>query len=240
VSEWGQQISGGLTSGRRTPKALIVLLLLVLVLKLVSSAGRAPWTATAEQLPEPSAMLLNMVGGGDPLPVARVTTLWLQAFDSQPGLSLAYHQLDYQTVVAWLEQILRLDPRSQYPLLLASRIYGEVNDPDRQRLMAALVYRQYLDDPGRRWRWLAHSLTVVRHQLKDLPLALEYAQALTNADPALPIPSWARQMEIFLREDMGEHEAAVVMLGGLLESGVVQDPAEQRFLLQRLEALQTK
>jgi hypothetical protein len=44
-------------------------------------------------------------------------------------------------------------------------------------------------------------------------------------------------MEIFLREDMGETEVAAIMLGGLLESGAVQDPAEIRFLLQRLEAL---
>ncbi len=181
--------------------------------------------------------MLKLIGGGDPVPVARMVTLWLQAFDNQPGLSLANHQLDYQRLEAWLEQILQLDPQGQYPLLLASGLYGEVNMAANQRIMADLVYRQFLDDPGRRWRWLAHSITVVRHRLHDDQLALQYAQALSSADPSLPIPGWARQMEIFLREDMGETEVAAIMLGGLLESGAVQDPAEIRFLLQRLEAL---
>jgi len=232
---WGQH-----AQSRRAPLALTTLLLLVLALKIVAAIDRVPWQASAEQLPLPSAQLLTMAGGGDQIMVARMVTLWLQTFDSQPGLSLAYHQLDYQRVAAWLEQILRLDPRGQYPLLLASRIYGEVNDPVRQRVMADLVYRLYFADPGRRWRWLVHTISVTRHQLGDLPRALKYAHALRNADPALPIPGWARQMEIFLREDMGESEAAAVMLGALLESGVVHDPAELRFLLQRLEALQTQ
>lgn len=216
---------------------MVALLITVLVLKIATAMDRDPWHADAEQLPIPSTQLLTIVAGGDPIPVARLATLWLQAFDNQPGLSLAYHQLDYQRVIAWLEQILLLDPRGQTPLLLASRIYGEVNDPIRQGQMAEFVYRQYFDDPGRRWRWLAHSISVVRHQLKNLPLALEYASALSDAEPAAPIPSWARQMQIFLREDMGETEAAIIMLGGLLDSGAVQDPAEQRFLLQRLESL---
>jgi hypothetical protein len=37
---------------------------------------------------------------------------------------------------------------------------------------------------------------------------------------------------------MGEYEAAKVLLGGLLASGEVSDPAEVRFLSQRLEALE--
>jgi hypothetical protein len=45
-------------------------------------------------------------------------------------------------------------------------------------------------------------------------------------------------MHIFLLEDMGEAEAAKVLLGGLLASGSVQDPAEIRFLTERLNALQ--
>jgi hypothetical protein len=36
---------------------------------------------------------------------------------------------------------------------------------------------------------------------------------------------------------MGESRAAAVLLGGLLESGEVTDPAEIRFLTERLEQL---
>lgn len=227
----------GTDQGRPAPARLLVLLVLVLALKVITAVNRDPWHAAAEQLPDPSERMLAVIGSADPVAVARLTTLWLQAFDQQPGLSLSYQQLDYRRVIAWLEQILQLDPRGQYPLLLASRIYGEVNQEEKRRLMADLVYRAYADDPGRRWRWLAHSITVVRHQLDDLPLALEYAQALSGAADELPIPGWARQMEIFLREDMGEAETAAVMLGALIESGSVSDPAELQFLLQRFNSL---
>jgi hypothetical protein len=44
-------------------------------------------------------------------------------------------------------------------------------------------------------------------------------------------------MRIFILEDMGEREAATILLGGLLASGEVTDEAEIRFLTQRLERL---
>jgi hypothetical protein len=47
-------------------------------------------------------------------------------------------------------------------------------------------------------------------------------------------------MEIFILEDMNELEAARIMLGGLIESGTVTDPAELRFLRQRLEEMEKR
>ena len=54
------------------------------------------------------------------------------------------------------------------------------------------------------------------------------------------VPLWARQMEIFILEDMDELEAARIMLGGLLASGQIRDPAEARFLAQRLKDLEQR
>jgi hypothetical protein len=47
-------------------------------------------------------------------------------------------------------------------------------------------------------------------------------------------------MEIFILEDMNELEAAKVVLGGLLASGRIRDPAEARFLKERLDALEAR
>ena len=44
-------------------------------------------------------------------------------------------------------------------------------------------------------------------------------------------------MRIFILADLGEREAATVLLGGLLASGEVTDPKEIHFLTQRLEEL---
>ncbi len=45
-------------------------------------------------------------------------------------------------------------------------------------------------------------------------------------------------MRIFILEDLGEREAATVLLGGLLASGEVTEPKEMHFLTERLEELQ--
>ena len=51
------------------------------------------------------------------------------------------------------------------------------------------------------------------------------------------MPAWAREMSIAVLEDMGELEAARVLIGGLLHDGRLRDAHEIRFLEQRLEAL---
>ena len=48
-------------------------------------------------------------------------TLYLQAFDNQPGVSIPFRDLDYRRVTQWLETILALDAAGQYPLLWRHR-----------------------------------------------------------------------------------------------------------------------
>lgn len=165
--------------------------------------------------------------------------LWLQAFDNQPGISIPFRELDYGRVIDWLERILRLDERTQYPLLAASRLYAEVPVPNKQRQMLEFVYQQFLLDPNRRWPWMAHAVFIAKHRLKDPRLALKYAKALTNYATGGRVPHWAQQMQIFVLEGMGEVESAKVLLGALIESGTITDPHELRFLKGRLQGLES-
>jgi hypothetical protein len=181
--------------------------------------------------------MLRLASLGEPTGVAQLLTLYLQAFDNQPGVSIPYKDLDYVRVSGWLASILAVDPKGQYPLLMAAQLYGQVPVPGKQRLMLELIYRQFFADPDRRWPWLAHASTMARHRLNDLPLALKYADAIANFAPAAP--SWARQMRIFLLEDMGEVVRARILLGALLSSGAVTDPHESAFLIQRLQAMES-
>ena len=103
--------------------------------------------------------------------------------------------------------------------------------------MLDFVYQEFFRDPDRRWPWLAHAAIVAKHRLKDLPLARRYAAAIRLHATGKQVPAWAKQMEIFILEDMNEREAAQALIGGLLESGQVTDPREIRFLTARLEAL---
>ncbi len=150
---------------------------------------------------------------------------------------MPYRDLDYARLRAWLERWLALAPTSEYPLSLAVRLYGQVSDPQRQRIMLDFVHEAFLEDPGTRWRWLAEGTLLAKHRLEDLDLALRYARDLAEHTGGMDVPYWARDLQILLLEDMGEYEAARILIGGLLASGEIEDPREVRFLERRLEAL---
>jgi len=220
------------------PRPVVALAGLALVSQITFAVLQPRPQARAEQLPAPaSAAMLRAMSLGDPIPAAQLWTLWLQAFDNQPGISIPFLDLDYGKVEAWLQRILQLDPRGQYPLMMASQLYAQVPDERKQRQMLHLVYREFLSDPNQRWPWMAHAAIMARHRLNDLSLALTFARALAAHATGPNVPHWARQMQIFLYEDMGEYETARVLLGGLLDSGAVQDPHEIHFLIERLNKL---
>jgi hypothetical protein len=221
---------------RSTPRSLLALLGFALIAQVLMGTSRPAQHRYAADLPQaPPAQVLQGLALGDPEMLSAAIVLHLQAFDDQPGYSIPFRDLDYARIGAWLDRALALDPSSDYPLLLAAQVYSQVSDDGRQRIMLDLVYRAFLADPNRRWRWLAHAAIIARHRLHDNALALRYAREIaTRAGTA---PGWARQMHIFLLEDMGEREQAKILLGGLLANGAVTDPAEIRFLTGRLEAL---
>ena len=223
------------------PWPIIVLLAATLALQVSWATYRVQPTVRAQALPEPpSTAMLRVISLGEPEVLARVLMLWLQAFDYQPGISIAFRELDYAKVEAWLDRMLALDPHFQYPLLAASRLYGEVRDPDKQRRMLEFIAAHFDADPPHRWQWLAHAVYLAKHRLGDYDYALSLARKLTAADDSAAIPNWARQMHIFVLEDMGEVESAKVLLGGLLDSGEITDPHERRFLSQRLHELEQR
>jgi hypothetical protein len=220
------------------PRRVKLMLLAALAVQVAWQAASPRPLAGASALPlPPPAAWLRAGSLGEPIALGELLVLYLQAFDNQPGVSVPFKDLDYSAVEAWLERTLDLDPVGQYPLLLASHLYAQVPDEAKKRRMLDFVHRQFLRDPNRRWRWLAHAAITAKHQLKDPALALRYADDIAAYAPAAL--SWARQMRIFLREEMGEIESATVLLGGLLANGEVTDEAEIRFLTQRLENMKS-
>ncbi len=226
---------------RAVPGWIWLALAACLGLQVAWGAMRPRATKVAEDLPPaPAPAALRLASFGEPALVARLAMLYLQGFDLRGTNDVPYQRLDYRRLVAWLDTIIELDPKSEYPLFSAARVYAENQDPAKVRIMLEFIYREFLKDPNRRWRWLAHAALVAKHRLHDLPLALRYADAVDRLTTAKDVPLWAKQMRIFVLEDMNELEAAKVILGGLLESGTVKDPAEIRFLKRRLEELEAR
>ena len=223
------------------PRRVLALLALGLAAQIGIKANSPPPRASAEDLPPaPGVAVLRLASFGEPIALAKTLMLYLQAYDYQSGSKVPYRDLDYGRLEAWLSRILELDPRGQYPLLAASRLYAEVPVEAKQRSMLEFVYQQFLLDPDRRWPWLAHVTAIAKHRLHDLPLALRYAQAIQRHALADGVPLWAKQMEIFILEDLNELETARLIIGGYLQSGTIKDPAELRFLDERLRQLEAR
>lgn len=223
------------------PLAVWVLLFAVLAVQLSWANFRPQPVAEAADLPPPpDTAVLKLMSLGDHVAMSRFLSLWLQTFDNQPGVSIPFRELDYPRVTAWLERVLELDRSSYYPLLSASRVYAEVADPERQQIMLEFVANKFMEAPNERWQWLAHAVFIAKHRLEDLELALRYAEMLASHATADHVPHWARQMHIYTLEDMGELESAMVLLGGLIDSGAIDDPHELQFLQRRLEILQAE
>ena len=220
------------------PRKVLAALALALLAQVLWQAGRPPPQARAQDLPPaPSLAALRLAALGEPVALSKALMLYVQAHDEQAGISIAWRDLDYARVASWLQRVLDLDPRGQYPLLAASEVYGAVSDPARARLMLDFVYARFAEDPNRRWPWLAHAALVARHRLHDLPLARRYAEAIRLQATGAQVPAWARELEVFILEDMNELDAARKLIGGLLTSGQITDPHELKFLAERLDRL---
>ena len=226
---------------KHVPRAVLWALGALFALQIALRWFDAPQPPAASDLPRPpSPALLRLASLGDPIPVAKALMLYLQAFDYRAGNRIPYQALDYSRVRAWLATILELDPGGQYPLMAASRLYAEVPQQGKQREMLEFVYGEFFKDPNRRWPWLAHAAALAKHRLKDLPLARKYAAAIQEQATGNDVPLWARQMEAFILEDMNELETARIMIGGLIQKGMVKEPGELRFLEERLKDIEAQ
>ena len=164
----------------------------------------------------------------------------LQLHDNQAGKHIRYSQLDYERLVNWLDQIYQLNTQSEYTMMLASRVYSQTRDRDRLRTMLEYIDRTFMHNPQLHWRRLAEASVIAKHQLGDLPLALQMADKLSSQPASVEMPRWARDIRFILLGDMNEFEAAITIIAALLQSGAINDPDELHFLQEKLLYFQQK
>ncbi|MGA7178183.1 MAG: hypothetical protein WBX11_01160 [Thiobacillaceae bacterium] len=212
----------------------LMILVLALALQALWKFYEPPPKAYARDLPSPpDAGWVKACDMGEHAFASQLLSLELFSHDEQPGVSLPYVALDYERVREWMAAALALDPHNSNIMLAAAQVYSEVPDPQRLRIMLDFVHKQFLLDPGSRWPYLAHAALLARHRLQDMNLALRYANDLTAVKSA---PAWARQMSLLLLTDMGEKQQAEIVLGGLIDSGMLKDEKEIAFLLNRINS----
>ena len=164
----------------------------------------------------------------------------LQLHDNQAGPHFVYSMIDYDRLVAWLDRISDISARTEYPMLLASRIYTQTRHKERLRKMLAFIERRFDDDPQLHWRRLAEASVIAKHKLEDLDVALRLAKKLAAQPAHIEMPHWARDFEFLLLADLNELESAIAIIQALLQSGSIKDPDELNFLKQKLLEFQQK
>lgn len=185
----------------------------------------------------PSSTTLRLAALDEHALASYWTNFYVQLADVH--LHTELRDLDYRKVEHWLALAQELNSKSSYSLMLASRFFGELGSESDRKRMLEYVYIEYLKNPNTAWPWMAHATFVAHHGLRDLTLALKFAQALREkSGPSTP--AWAKQMEIFILEDMDELTAAKILLGNLFISGQFHNTQDFLLMQKRLEDLKKR
>jgi hypothetical protein len=224
------------------PRALVACFLLILVVQIWTAQGSLPAGELAyKPLAEPFASSTYRVASmeSDRL-LSYLLAIRLQLHDNQSGKHIRYEQLDYQKLTHWLNQITALNPHSEYPAMLASRVYSQTTDKQNMRLMIDFIQASFTREPQLHWRRMTEATILAKHKLGDLSLALSLAEQLTTQTLNVVMPQWARDMQFILLGDLNEFEAGIAIIVAMLESGSLENADERRFLRVKLLEFQQK
>ena len=224
------------------PRLLVACFLMVLGVQIWTAQGALSAGELAyKALPNPTAASTYRVAsmGSD-----RLLSYWLairlQLHDNQSGKHMRYEQLDYPKLTHWLNQITALNPHSEYPTMLASRVYSQTSDKQNMRLMIDFIQASFTRDPQLHWRRMTEATILAKHKLGDLSLALLLAEQLTTQPLDVVMPQWARDMQFILLGELNEFETGIAIIVAMLESGSLKNADERRFLRVKLLEFQQK
>jgi hypothetical protein len=194
---------------------------------------RSPAEYKPLSAPFSASIYRNLAIGSDQL-LSYLLAIRLQLHDNQSGKHVRYEQINYPLLAHWLDQIYELNTHSEYPMMLASRVYSQVRDPQRVRIMIDYIQRNFAKNPQLHWRRLAEATVTAKHKLGDLDLALSMAEQLSSQPSNIVMPHWARDMQFLLLGELNEFEAGIAVITALLQSDSIADSDEKRFLQKKL------
>jgi hypothetical protein len=162
----------------------------------------------------------------------------VQLHDNQRGRHESYNNLNYKTLSQWLLVLSQLNKHSDYPSFLAARVYSQVDDPKKIKMMIDIIDQLFEQNPALHWRRMTEACLLAKHQLKDLDLALNLAAKVAALPNSITLPFWARDMKLILLDELNELESAQILISSMLQSGTITDNDEIRFLQSRLLKIQ--
>jgi len=207
-----------MTLDKKLQLAIAIVLLFNILLWFSVRFEQARWTNVP---PAPEIKYASMSGLGDKSFAYRVNSLMIQNFGDTGGRFTPLKDYDYDKISDWLFLQDYLDERSNFIPYLVAYYFSGVQEPEMFRPMIPYLKIIGVRTYAEKWRWLAQGVFISRFLLKDLDEAMEFANLLAKAsDPN--IPSWAKNMSVFIMTVRGEKEAAYALM---LE--ILKDSADQ-------------
>jgi hypothetical protein len=224
------------------PRPLLLVFALLLLLQIVCHhAAGERFESRYQGLGQPlSATIYRGLALGSEQLFGYLLALRLQLHDNQVGQHFRYSLIDYDLLIDWLDRISDTSLGTEYPMLLASRVYTATDDRQQMREILSFIERRFDDDPQLHWRRLAEASVAAKHKLGDLEMALRMARKLAQQPASIKMPNWARDFEFLLLAELNELESAIAIIQALLQTEAVNDPDERRFLQGKLLNFQQK
>ncbi len=224
------------------PKPLLITLLLIATLQFaVTWVAQNQKNIAYTRLDKPlNNNVYKLISLDSNLLIAHLLTLKLQLHDNQQGRHMSYRHVSYDLLSQWLLQLQIMNTGSEYPALLAARVFS--NTPNKQQLhqMLIVVIKLFNINPQKNWRWMAEGAVIAKYHLNDLSLALKMAKKIAQQPKNKVIPAWARDLEFIMLEELNLIEAATYIVEQSLMDDSDMHPDEKRFLKQRLSVLKQK
>lgn len=224
------------------PRPLLLGFVVLLVCQLFyHHANRAQVAVNYQSLDKPlGAPVYRGIAMGSEQLLGYLLAIRLQLHDNQIGQHFRYSLIDYEVLIEWLDRVTEISAGTEYPMLLASRVYTSTGDQARLRSILGFIQRRFDDDPQLHWRRLAEATVIAKYKLDDLELALVMAEKLAQQPASVEMPNWARDFQFLLLAELNELEAAIALIQAMLQTDAVHDPDEKRFLEEKLTDFQQK
>ena len=208
-----------------------VLLLIVLICAqvLVATTWLEQRKLTEPIAPPPSYETGLAVSLGDGEFFFRSSALHLINAGVSGGQAIPLKNLDFERLQAWFFLLDRFDPRSNLVPVLAGYWFGFTQYRPDARFIVDYLLARAENDPDDAWRWRLQAIFLAKHRIGDLDLALEIAEFTAALDDP-NAPFFLKQMPAFVLEDMGDQEAALILLQSIMATHPDLPDDEARFL----------
>jgi hypothetical protein len=161
---------------------------------------------------------------GDHQAYFRLKTLDLQMAGDTFGRTTALKDYNFPLLKEWFFFLDTLDSKSNFAPSIAAYYFSRTQNPPDVIYTLDYLEAHADKDPSTKWWWYSQAIYLANSVLGDKERALQIAKKLRVAEGDLPL--WARQMEVFIQEDLGNKDTAEAIMCEVLSGASEKEMSE--------------